>query len=97
MKGAASSSSAPGCTSCHHNMLQAVAFSMARKRGIVVDDEKVRHNYQQSVAWVKGSQEGLFEDIPFPVVKIQTPRTCYGSLKPIDILETVRPMLSSTN
>jgi ankyrin repeat protein len=54
-----------GCTSCHHNMLQAVAFSHARKRGIIVDDARVRHNYQQSLAWVKGSQEGLFEDIAF--------------------------------
>jgi hypothetical protein len=46
-------------------MLQAVAFAHARRKGIIVDDEKVRGNYQQSLAWVKGSQQDLFQDIAF--------------------------------
>jgi ankyrin repeat protein len=31
-----------GCTSCHHNVLPALAFSHARAKGIVLDGEKVR-------------------------------------------------------
>jgi ankyrin repeat protein len=55
-----------GCTSCHHNVLPAMAFAHARKKGIGVDQEKVRRNYQQSVAWVRGSQQGVLQDIAFP-------------------------------
>jgi ankyrin repeat protein len=55
-----------GCTSCHHNMLPAVAFANARRKGIGVDEEKVRRNYQQSIAWVRGSQPGLLQDVGFP-------------------------------
>src|SRR5262249_28671617 len=36
-----------GCTSCHHNMLPAVAFAAARSRGIPLDSERVRRNYMQ--------------------------------------------------
>ena len=55
-----------GCTSCHHNMLPSLAFSLARRRGIVVDQEKVRRNYLQSAAWVKGNQESFFQDTRLP-------------------------------
>jgi ankyrin repeat protein len=55
-----------GCTSCHHNMLPAVAFSLARAKGIKLDDEKVRRNSQQSVAWLKGNQQTLMQDVRFP-------------------------------
>ena len=55
-----------GCTSCHHNMLPALAFSLARAKGIAVDAEKVRLNSQQSVAWLKGHQQGLLQDVDFP-------------------------------
>jgi ankyrin repeat protein len=55
-----------GCTSCHHNMLPSLAFSHARAIGIVVDEEKVRRNYLQSVAWIKGRQEMLYQDVRFP-------------------------------
>jgi hypothetical protein len=55
-----------GCTSCHHNVLPAVAFAHARRKGIGVDEEKVRRNYQQSIAWVRGSQQALLQDIAFP-------------------------------
>ncbi|MBK5294351.1 MAG: ankyrin repeat domain-containing protein [Acidobacteriia bacterium] len=55
-----------GCTSCHHNMLPAVAFSLARSKGIALDTEKVRQNYLQSAAWVNGNREGLFQDVRFP-------------------------------
>jgi N-acyl-D-amino-acid deacylase len=54
-----------GCTSCHHNMLPAVAFSVARAKGISLDEEKVRRNSQQSVAWLKGSEQALLQDVPF--------------------------------
>lgn len=54
-----------GCTSCHHNMLQALAFAHARRKGTILDEAKVRSNYQQSLAWVKGSQQGLLQDIAF--------------------------------
>jgi ankyrin repeat protein len=52
-----------GCVSCHHNMLPAVAFSLARARGIGVDDERVRRNSEQSVAYLKGNQETLFQGV----------------------------------
>jgi ankyrin repeat protein len=55
-----------GCTSCHHNVLPALVFSHARIKGIVVDEEKVRRNYLQSVAWIKGRQEMLYQDVRFP-------------------------------
>jgi N-acyl-D-amino-acid deacylase len=55
-----------GCTSCHHNMLPALAFSMARSKGIPLDEEKVRRNSQQSVAWLKGNQQTLLQDVEFP-------------------------------
>ena len=52
-----------GCVSCHHNMLPAVAFSLARGRGIGVDEEKVRRNSQQSIGYLKGNQETLFQGV----------------------------------
>ena len=55
-----------GCTSCHHNMLPALAFSRARAKGIPVNADEVRRNYQQSLAWARGSQQGLLQDIAFP-------------------------------
>ncbi|MCC6367949.1 MAG: ankyrin repeat domain-containing protein [Bryobacterales bacterium] len=55
-----------GCTSCHHNLLPSVAFAMARSAGITLDEEKVRRNYLQSAAWVKGSQDGFLQDVRFP-------------------------------
>jgi N-acyl-D-amino-acid deacylase len=55
-----------GCVSCHHNMLQAIAYSAARSRDIAVDAEEVRNNYQQLVAWLNGSREGLFQGIDLP-------------------------------
>jgi ankyrin repeat protein len=51
-----------GCTSCHHNVLPAVAFAAARAKGIPVDPDQVRRNYLQSVAWVTGSREEFFQD-----------------------------------
>jgi len=30
-----------GCTSCHHNVLPALAFSLARAKGVVVQEEKI--------------------------------------------------------
>jgi squalene cyclase len=44
-------------------MLPAVAFSLARARGIGVDDERVRRNSEQSVAYLKGNQETLFQGV----------------------------------
>ncbi len=55
-----------GCTSCHHNVLPALAFSLARAKGIVLQEEKVQRNYAQTVAWVKGAQEGFLQDVRFP-------------------------------
>ena len=52
-----------GCVSCHHNALPAVAFSMARARHIKLDEEKARRNSEQSVAHLKGNQEGLFQGV----------------------------------
>ena len=55
-----------GCTSCHHNSLPAIAFSLARSKGIALDEEKVKRNYLQSVAWITGNQEGLLQDVRLP-------------------------------
>lgn len=55
-----------GCAACHHNILPALAFSVARSKGIAVDKEKVRRNYLQSAAWLNGSREGFFQDLRFP-------------------------------
>jgi len=55
-----------GCTSCHHNVLPAVAFSQARSKGLAVDQEKVRRNSLQSVAWITGSRDGFLQDIRLP-------------------------------
>jgi ankyrin repeat protein len=55
-----------GCTSCHHNMLPSVAYRQARIKSIVVDEDKARRNYLQSVAWIKGGQDRLLQDIRLP-------------------------------
>lgn len=55
-----------GCISCHHNVLPALAFSHAHAKGLVLDREKVRRNYLQSIAWIKGSQQELLQDLPLP-------------------------------
>jgi ankyrin repeat protein len=96
MKEAVSFFKRSGCTSCHHNMLQAVAFREARKKGISLDDEKVRRNYQQSLAWVKGSQQGLLQDIAFPGENTNSAYLLWGS-KPMGTAGTPLPMLSSTS
>jgi ankyrin repeat protein len=54
-----------GCTSCHHNVLPAIAFAAARSAGIFVNSEKVRRNYLQSAAWVNGNREAFFQDVRF--------------------------------
>ena len=55
-----------GCTSCHHNVLPAVAFAAARARGIAIDADQVRRNYLQSTAWINGNREEFFQDVRFP-------------------------------
>jgi ankyrin repeat protein len=55
-----------GCTSCHHNVLPAIAFSQARSAGLPVDEEKARRNSLQSVAWITGSQDGFLQDVRVP-------------------------------
>jgi hypothetical protein len=61
-----------GCTSCHHNALPAVACSMARAKGIKVDEERARRNYLQSIAWVRGAQDALLQDVRLPGDNITT-------------------------
>jgi ankyrin repeat protein len=55
-----------GCTSCHHNHLPALAFSLARAKRIALDEEKARRNSLQSVAWITGNLEGFFQDVRVP-------------------------------
>jgi ankyrin repeat protein len=55
-----------GCMSCHHNMLQSAAYSIARSRGIATNADEVRKNYQQLLSWANGNREGLFQDIDLP-------------------------------
>jgi hypothetical protein len=55
-----------GCMSCHHNMLQSMAYSAARAKGIQINNEEVRNNYQQLLSWLHGNREGLFQDVDLP-------------------------------
>ena len=55
-----------GCMSCHHNMLQSVAYSAARSKGIAINADEVRSNYQQLLSWLNGNREGLFQDADLP-------------------------------
>ena len=67
-----------GCVSCHHNMLSALAFSVARARGISLDAAKVRHNSQQSVAYLKGNQEALLQGVPLTGTDSTVARLLWG-------------------
>jgi ankyrin repeat protein len=67
-----------GCTSCHHNMLPAVAFSVARLKGIAMDEDKVRRNSQQSVAWLKGNQQTLLQGVLLPGGDLTTAYLLWG-------------------
>src|SRR5262249_30506235 len=55
-----------GCTSCHNNILPAIAYAEVRSKGIDVNGEDLRQNYLQSAAWLTGNREGLFQDASLP-------------------------------
>ena len=55
-----------GCVSCHHNMLPAIAYSLARDKGVAVDGAKAKRNLLQLLAFVKPLEEALLQDVRFP-------------------------------
>lgn len=55
-----------GCVSCHHNMLPAIAYSLAHHKGIALDEEKIRRNRLQIASAVRPLEDDLLQDIRFP-------------------------------
>jgi Prenyltransferase and squalene oxidase repeat len=50
-----------GCASCHHQSLPAVAFALAKTRGLAVDDAIVREQVRVMLARWAPEREGLFQ------------------------------------
>ena len=51
-----------GCASCHHQSLPAMAFALARTRGLAVDDAIVREQARVTLVRWAAQREGLFQD-----------------------------------
>ena len=52
-----------GCVSCHHNVLPALAYSIARDQGMVVDPEAVKRNERQLLAVIKPLEANFYQDM----------------------------------
>ena len=86
-----------GCTSCHHNMLPALAFSLARAKGIVVQEEK---KYEGTTCnRPRGSRVRSRASCRTCVSPAATPRppTCCGDLNRTDTNGIAPPMPSCAN
>jgi ankyrin repeat protein len=55
-----------GCVTCHHNVLPALAYSQARAAGIVVDEDKVKRNHLQLLAFAKPLEAFFLQDMRGP-------------------------------
>ena len=52
------------CASCHHQSLPAMAFALAKTRGLLVDDAIVREQVRITLARWAAQREGLFQRDP---------------------------------
>jgi Prenyltransferase and squalene oxidase repeat len=52
-----------GCTSCHHQSLPAMAFSLARERGFLVDEQVARDQLEAVAAFLRPGQERMLQAI----------------------------------
>jgi hypothetical protein len=62
-----------GCTSCHNQSLPQMAWSLARERGLKVDETVAAHQVKATVAMFKPIQEGLAAgkvQLPNPPVSV---------------------------
>ena len=50
-----------GCVSCHNNTLPVMAASLARSRGVAVDEENVKQQVKTIVGVMNGFRQGLLE------------------------------------
>jgi hypothetical protein len=62
-----------GCVSCHHNFLPQIAASLARTRGIRVDEKAVKFQTEAAVAVLKPAREEILRNrdlLPDPPVTV---------------------------
>jgi hypothetical protein len=52
-----------GCTSCHHQSLPAMAFSLARERGFPVDEQLARDQLEAVAAFLRPGRERMLQAI----------------------------------
>src|SRR5262245_61556734 len=52
-----------GCTSCHHQSLPAMAFSLARERGFRVDEQLARDQLEAVAAFLRPARERMLQAI----------------------------------
>jgi Prenyltransferase and squalene oxidase repeat len=52
-----------GCTSCHHQSLPAMAFSLARERGFQVDEQLARDQLEAVAAFLRPSRERMLQGV----------------------------------
>src|SRR4029434_7916340 len=52
-----------GCTSCHHQSLPAMAFSLARERGFLVDEQLARDQLEAVAAFLRPGRERMLQAI----------------------------------